>query len=134
MPSRPLRWVVVAAIFAAAPAFAAEWTPAAWADESTLELRTQESGAEAHWFPVWLVVLDGEVYVRLGSRAAKRIESNAAGRLVGVRIAGQEFDEVEGVPAPERVEAVAAAMAEKYTTDVVIRWFSHPLTLRLVPR
>ena len=28
---------------------------------------------------------------------------------------------------------VAAAMADKYWSDIFIRWFPHPLTLRLVP-
>jgi hypothetical protein len=30
-------------------------------------------------------------------------------------------------------DAVAQAMADKYWSDVFVRFFSHPLTLRLVP-
>jgi hypothetical protein len=115
------------------PAAAAEWNPKAWADDSTLELRTQASGEDAHWFPVWLVVLDDQLYVRLGSRAADRIATNATAPFVGVRIDGAEFERVRTEPAPDRADAVAKAMGDKYWSDVVIRYFDHPMTLRLVP-
>ena len=52
---------------------------------------------------------------------------------MGVRIAGQQFARVKGTPAPEMAEKVAAAMGEKYWTDVLIRYFDHPLTLELAP-
>ncbi len=118
-----------------APAAGPEgWDPARFAEESTLELRTAPPGGEEHWFPVWLVVLDGDVWVRLGSRAAGRVTENATGNFVGVRIAGRQFDRVRAEPAPPAMVArVADAMAEKYWSDVVIRWFPHPMTLRLVP-
>lgn len=109
------------------------WDPAAWQDEDTIELRTQAPGEEPHWFKVWLVVLDGQVYVRLGTRAAERVESNETKPVLAVRIAGRQFDRVIGEPAPERADEVAAAMADKYWTDVVVRYFAHPLTLRLTP-
>ena len=118
---------------AATSARAAEWTPGAYAKESTLELKTAAAGEGEHWFPVWLVVVDDQVYVRLGSRAAGRIEGNTTAPYVGVRVAGQEFPRVKGIPAPEKTERVAQAMADKYWSDVVIRHFNHPLTLRLVP-
>jgi hypothetical protein len=121
-----LAWAAVAG---AEPA----WTPEAWADEDTLEMRTTDPGAEPHWSKVWLVVLDGAVYVRLGTRATERIEANTTKPEIGLRIAGQEFARVRGEPAPEMAERVAAAMAEKYTSDVLIRYFAHPLTMRLVP-
>jgi len=82
---------------------------------------------------VWLVVLDGQLYVRLGDRAARRVEENETEPVLGVRIAGQQFDRVVGEPAPEKADAVAAAMAEKYWSDVFVRFFDHPLTLRLTP-
>ena len=126
-------FTIVAAATLAASAHAAEWTPAAYAKESTLELKTTAAGEGEHWFPVWLVVLDGDVYVRLGARAAGRIEGNTTKPFLGVRVAGQEFPRVKGVPAPEKAERVGAAMADKYWSDVVIRHFNHPLTLRLVP-
>lgn len=124
---------VIAAILLVSTTHAAEWDPAAFAKENTLELRTAASGEGEHWSPVWLVVVDDQVYVRLGSRAAERIETNTAKPYVGVRLAGQQFDRVKGEAAPDKAGAVGAAMGEKYWSDVLIRHFSHPLTLRLVP-
>lgn len=112
---------------------AAEWTPETWANESTLRLRTAKEGEGEHWFPVWLVVIDGQLYVRLGTRAAGRVEENTTAPYLGVEVGGQRFDRVRGVPAPEYADRVAEAMADKYTSDIFVRWFSHPLTLRLVP-
>lgn len=135
-----MRWIVATAFAlttfgATALAGPADWTPGAWADEGTIELRTTDPGAEPHWFPVWLVVLDGQVYVRLGSRAAARFDRNVTKPIVGVRIAGKTFDRVRGVLAPGMVEKVAAAMKDKYWThgDVVVRRMDHPYTLLLVP-
>lgn len=119
---------------ASAAAHAADWTPELWADEDTLELRTTDPGADPHWSPVWVAVVDGQLYVRLGGRAAGRIERNTTAPTVGVRIAGQEFSEVVGEPAPEVADRVAHEMAEKYWSDLFIRLAPHPLTLRLVPR
>jgi hypothetical protein len=117
----------------AVPARAVEgWTPSAWKDESTLQLRTAAPGEEPHWFPVWLVVIDGALYVRLGNRAARRVEHNASGMQLGIRVDDHEF-RVTGVPAPDMAERVAAAMREKYWSDVFVRWISHPMTLRLEP-
>ena len=127
---------LVAAVLAAAIGLAAEppgWTPPAWKDANTVELRTQAAGEGEHWFPVWLVVLDDQAYVRLGSRAVSRIEKNTTAPYLGVRIQGQQFDRVKGVPAPEQTERVAKGMGEKYWSDVFVRYFDHPLTLRLEP-
>jgi hypothetical protein len=120
-------------VLAAASADAATWQPEAWAEEDTVELRTQARGEDPHWFPVWLVVIDGQMYVRLGSRATERVESSVTKPILGVRIAGEEFPAVRGVPAPEAAEKVNAMMADKYWSDIGIRLFSHPLTLRLEP-
>src|SRR6184192_4545951 len=117
----------------ATPSAAGEWTPSAYAGASTIELRTVAPGEGEHWFPVWLVVIDDQVYVRLGPRAAGRIEKNQTAPFVGVRIAGEQLERVRGEPAPDYAERVAKAMAAKYWSDVIVRHFSHPLTLRLVP-
>jgi hypothetical protein len=111
----------------------ADWKPAAYSHESTIQLRTTAAGEGEHWFPVWLVVIDGDVYVRLGSRAAGRIKQNTTSPYIAVRIAGQEFDHVKYDEAPGAAEKVAQAMADKYWSDVMVRHFSHPLTLRLRP-
>lgn len=116
-----------------APAPAAAWDPDRWRAEDTIELRTTEAGEEPHWFKVWLVVLDGQLYVRLGGRAAGRFEGNVTKPVIGVRIAGLEFDRVTGTPAPDMVGPVADAMADKYWSDVFVRFVSHPLTLKLAP-
>jgi hypothetical protein len=131
---RATAWTVALVLSLATTIQGAEgWTPALWADENTLDLRTTGEGPEPYWFPVWLAVVDDQLYVRLGSRATERIESNTTKPEVGVRIAGQEFPRVRGEPAPEMAERVAAEMAEKYWTDAIVRYVAHPLTLRLVP-
>ena len=122
----------LAAVAAAVPP-APQWNPRAWTEESTLELRTQAPGDPEHWFKVWLVVIDGDLYVRLGGPATARFESNVGRPIVAVRVAGHQFDRIRGVPAPDYADRVMGAMAEKYWSDLIMRWFSHPLTLRLVP-
>jgi hypothetical protein len=124
--------IVIAALSLTTAIAAAGWDPAAFSKEDTLEFLTIEDGTE-HWSTVWLVVIDSQVYVRLGSRAAARVEGNATKPIMKVRLAGQTFDAVKGEPAPDMADAVNKAMAEKYTTDVFVRYFDHPLTLRLTP-
>lgn len=115
-------------------AAAAEWTPEQWAAEDTLEFRTDCPEEGEHWSYVWLVVLDGDVWVRLGSRAGERVDCSRTKPLTSIRIAGQVFPEVEMVSVPEMADRVAAAMGDKYTTDAFIRFFSHPYTMKLVPK
>jgi len=117
------------AIAAAAPA----WTPAQWTKDETLKLCTTEPKEEMYCFQVWLVVLDDNVYVRLGSKAASRVKANTTGMVLPVEIGGQRFDKVKLIDAPDKVDAVAKAMAEKYSSDWFIRWLDHPMTLRLEP-
>lgn len=114
------------------PVTAAEWNPRNYAGEDTLEIQTTEPEEGAYWFPVWLVVIDDQVYVRLGSRAADRIQKNTTAPHIGVKVAGQQFERIKTEEAPEMVGAVARAMADKYWSDLFIRFFPHPLTLRLV--
>jgi hypothetical protein len=113
----------------------ATWSPAAWADENTVELRTTDPGAEPHWFPVWVVTIDGQLWVRLGSRAAGRFDRNTTKPVVGVRIAGATFERVRGIVDNGKADAVAAAMKDKYWTqgDLFVRYMSHPYTVRLEP-
>lgn len=115
-------------------AAAAEWTPEQWAAEDTLEFRTDCPDEGEYWSYVWLVVLDGEAWVRLGSRAAERFDCSTLKPMAPIRIAGQQFDNIEFVNTPEMADRVAAAMAEKYTTDIFVRYFSHPYTMKLVPK
>src|SRR5439155_1219365 len=57
----------------ATPSAAAEWTPHAYAGANTIELRTVAAGEGEHWFPVWVVVIDDEVYVPVGQRRDQRL-------------------------------------------------------------
>lgn len=111
----------------------AQWVPEAFRNESTLDFLTVNPEGGEHWSRVWLVVLDSQLYVRLGSRAAGQVERNTRAPLLSVRIAGQEFERVRAEPAPEESARVAAAMADKYWSDLFVRHFHHPLTLRLTP-
>jgi hypothetical protein len=114
-------------------ALPAGWEPDAIAKQDTIKLRTIGPREGEHWFPVWVVVLDHEVYVRLGSRATGRVQQNTVAPYLGVEVGGQRFDKVRGIPAPESAQRVAAAMAKKYWSDIIVRHMRHPLTLRLVP-
>lgn len=113
-------------------AVAADWDPQSFKEAETIDLRTIGTDEGEYWFPVWVVVLDNQVFVRLGSRAAERIRANQAGAAIAVRLNDVQFDQVVTQEAPEYADRVAAAMAEKYWSDVFIRYFPHPLTLRLV--
>lgn len=112
---------------------AAEWNPQAFAKEDTVQIRTIGPAEGEHWFPVWLVVLDGQVYIRLGTRAVERVTKNTTAPYFAVKIAGQQFERVKGEEAPNMANAVADAMAGKYWTDLFVRYMAHPLTLRLAP-
>ena len=123
-------FILVATVSSAAHA---AWDPQALGKENTLEFLTVGPEEGEHWSTVWLVVVDGQVYIRLGSRAADRMTKNTTSPIVKVRIAGQEFDRVKAEPAPDKAVPVANAMGEKYWSDVLIRHFNHPLTMRLMP-
>jgi hypothetical protein len=120
-------------VLIAVPAIAG-WDPARHAGESTLEFLTVSPDEGEHWSRVWLVVLDDQVYIRLGSRAAARMTQNTRAPIVSIRIAKEEFADVEAIAVPEMAEAVAAAMAEKYSTDIFVRYLDHPLTMKLRPK
>jgi hypothetical protein len=107
------------------------WDPVTFARESTLQFLTVGPQEGEHWSKVWVVNVDGQLYIRLGRRAAARFEKNTTAPFLKVRIAGQEFDHVRAEPAPEMAERVAAAMAAKYWSDLLMRFASHPLTVRV---
>lgn len=109
------------------------WDPAAFAPLRTLQFLTVGPEEGPHWSTVWLVVLDGDVYIRLGSRAADRMQRNTTTPHVGVRVGGREYPTVRAEERPAMAARVAAAMADKYAFDVLVRHFEHPLTMRLAP-
>ena len=130
-------WVgVIAAIgivLATPRVWANYWSPQTFATERTLQLRTKCRDEGERWLRERFVVIDGQMYVRLSSRTAARVQCNAVRPLLGVEVAGQRFEHVRGVPVPLLAERVGKAMAGKYITDVFVRLFSHPLTLLLIP-
>jgi hypothetical protein len=100
-------------------------------NESTLEVLTVNFQGQEHWSTFWWVVIEGKIYLRLGTRGATRIQENRTKPFVSVKVGGQRFDDVRIVPTPEAAGAVADAMAKKYSLDLFIRWLPHPLTVRL---
>lgn len=111
----------------------ATWDTAAFASARTIEIRTIGDDEGEYWFPVWVVVIEDRVFVRLGTRAADRIKLNTMFPDVGVRIGDTQFNRVHAKPATAFAERVEQAMAEKYWTDIFVRWLAHPLTVELVP-
>src|SRR5438445_1783558 len=86
--------VLLATSICASTGGAGEWKPDSFANEQTLKFLTVEPEAVEHWSKVWLVVIDDQIYVRLGPRAAGHLERNTTAPDVKVRLAGQEFDPV----------------------------------------
>ncbi|MCC6764120.1 MAG: hypothetical protein IT293_05600 [Deltaproteobacteria bacterium] len=109
------------------------WDPVAFRDLSTLEFLTVGADEGPHWSTVWLAVVDDQVYIRLGTRAAGRMQANTTTPFVDVRIGGREYRRVRAVEAPEMASRVATVMGAKYPSDLLIRHVPHPLTMRLEP-
>ena len=78
------------------------------------------------------VAIDGQLYVRLGDRSFGRVQKNTTSPYVKVKVGDNEFDKVRLEAAPDMADKVAAAMADKYFMDILIRHESHPMTARLV--
>ena len=109
------------------------WDPAVFRDASTIKIMTTEPDVGEHWSNLWVVVIDGQPYVRLGDRAYGRIQKNTTSPYVKLKVADWEFDKVKVEEMPDMKEKVAAGMADKYWMDILIRHESHPMVARLVP-
>jgi hypothetical protein len=138
MRRRGIRWAARAALLAAglvvAPrVFAYWWSPPQFAKERTLQLRTRCPNDKERWLRERFVVLEGQMYVRLGRRDTARVQCNGTTPILGVEVAKQRFEHVRGIPSPQLAPRVDKAMKDKYTTDFVVRLFAHPLTMRLQP-
>jgi hypothetical protein len=96
-----------------------QWNPTELGDQSTIEFLTIGPEEGEHWSTVWFVVIDGAVYLRLGPRAARRIDQNATAPRFQVRVNGKEAYPMRYERAPEKAEAVAAAMRRKYWSDIL---------------
>jgi hypothetical protein len=130
--------IALSMAFAATAAVAADsavpgWDPNAFRDLSTLQIMTTAPEEGEHWSKLWLVVIDGQVYVRLGDRSYGRVQKNTTNPYLKVKVGDQEFDKVRVDPALDMKDKVAAAMADKYFMDFLVRHESHPMTARLVP-
>ena len=130
-----LPWMLSLSLLHAAP----QWNPTELREESTLEFLTVGPKEGEHWSTVWFVVIDDVLYVRLGPRAQRRIENNTTAPRVQVRSAGKEAQVMRYQKAPEKTEAVALAMREKYWSDILGEPFrklgltSQTMVLRLSP-
>ena len=51
-----------------------------------------------HWSRPWLVVIDGQLHVRLGNRAYQRVQKNTSSPYVKLRIGKREFDRIRLEP------------------------------------
>jgi len=124
---------LAAALLISAGELPSGWTLDLFRSANTLEFYTTSAAGEGHWSTVWVVVIDGAPYLRLGTRSAARIEGNVNPPYVKIRVGGQEFDRVIAQSAPEMADKVNAAMADKYWSDLIMRFARHVLIIRLVP-
>src|SRR5271166_532761 len=69
------------------------WDPIVFRDASTIKIMTTEPDAGEHWSNLWVVVIDGQPYVRLGDRACGRIQRNTTSPFVKLKVAGKEFED-----------------------------------------
>lgn len=123
-------WTAMASTCAAAN-LVAGWDPDAFRDQRTLQIMTTGAEEGAHWSRLWLVIIDGQLFVRLDDRTFERVKENLAGQYVMLKIGDRKFNRVRLEAAPDMNSRVAAAMADKYPMDVLIRHESHPMTARL---
>src|SRR5215472_3738545 len=83
------------------------WDPAMFRQASTIKIMTTEPDVGEHWSNLWVVVIDGQPYVRLGERAYARIRKNTTSPYVKLKVADQEFDSVKLVEMPDMKQKVA---------------------------
>ena len=124
-------WTAMAGACAAA-SLVAGWDPDGFRDQRTLQIMTTGAEEGAHWSKLWLVVIDGQLLVRLDGRTFERVKENLAGQYVMLKIGDRKFTRVRLEAAPDMSGKVASAMADKYPMDVLIRLESHPMTARLI--
>jgi hypothetical protein len=123
--------IAVATAALAADSVVSGWDPSTFRDESTIQIMTTEPEVGEHWSNLWVVVIDGQPYVRLGDRAYGRVQRNTTSPYVKLKVADKEFDKVKLQEMPDMKDKVAAAMADKYFMDILIRHESHPMVARL---
>jgi hypothetical protein len=125
--------ITLSGIASAAGTAVPGWDPSAFRDESVIQIMTTEPDVGEHWSKLWVVVIDDQPYVRLGSRSYGRVQRNTTSPYVKLKVGDQEFDKVKLEEMPDMKDKVAAAMADKYFMDKLIRYENHPMVARLVP-
>lgn len=115
---------LVALLCSAVPALAA-WTPEEWTDTKTLEYLTNCPEEGEYWSPVWLVVLEGELYISLGSKAQSRVDCSTMGPKTSIKIEGELYENLEMVPETDLAEAIEDARWDKYWTNVFVGFAEH---------
>jgi hypothetical protein len=121
------------------PLSALAWSPSSVAEESTLEFLTTADDEGEHWSTVWFVVIDDRIHLRLGPRAAARIEKNRTAPRTKIRFGDGRVEPMRYEDAAESAAAIDQAMYEKYWTDVLGEPFrklgltGERMMLRLVP-
>ena len=131
----PYRSLALATLLLGPLAHAATATPGAWKEEDTLDLRRSGPRRASTGSP------SGSSSSTTGLRPARhegrgpcREEQDGA-RHGHAASPASSFDRVEARRRrPRWSTKVAAAMGEKYWSDVFIRYFDHPLTLQLARR
>jgi glucose/arabinose dehydrogenase len=76
-------YLALAVLTSAAGDVASGWDPNAFRDLSTLQIMTIGPDEGEHWSRLWLVVIDGQLYVRLGNRAYQRVQKNTSSPFAG---------------------------------------------------
>jgi len=109
------------------------WDPAAFRDASVIQILTTEPDVGEHWSKLWIVVIDDQPFIRMGSRSYGRVQRNTTSPYIKLKVGDQEFDRVKLEEVPDMKDKVAAAMADKYFMDKLIRYENHPMVARLVP-
>jgi hypothetical protein len=115
-------------------ASAVDWSK--HADEEVVQVVTTDEDGAARTTKVWIVVVDGEAYIRTGgTRWGKNVERNQDVRLLAQ---GAEYDlRVEFVTDEALRARVTQALREKYGwPDRMLSVFrgGSPKIMRLVPR
>ena len=89
------------------------WDPNAFRDLSTLQIMTVGPEEGEHWSKLWLVVIDGQVYVRLGDRSFGRIEKITRNPL-SVFVVSLYVNIYIGCPVP--AEQLSESIGEQYSS------------------
>ena len=127
---------VAALLFAPIPASAADLDWAAVADLETVRVLTTDEGGDARATKIWLLVLDGQGYIRTSRRSTwgDNVEHNPD---IGLRIEGTDFPVRATFIVDEAERArIVAGFDEKYGSSSIFNFIrgDDPPIMRLEPR